>query len=106
MNAAIACVVMMLGASSGKSAEGVGRPRPDMPAAQSRLMARRAAEIVAVRNLGRGGTGQLKSTPSGRQTWPFRHGRVSYAGTVRHFEVTSVRNLPDGRVVVRVAHRR
>jgi hypothetical protein len=31
--------------------EGVGRPRPDLPPAQRRLMARRAAEVDAMRNL-------------------------------------------------------
>lgn len=33
--------------------EGVGRPRCDLPAAQGRLMARRAAEVDAMRNLAR-----------------------------------------------------
>ena len=72
-------------------AEGFGRPTPGRSTAQARLMARRAAEVVAVRNLGRG--------PLWR---PVRTGRITWSGVVRGYRVARVRTAPDGSVTVTV----
>lgn len=68
------------------AAVGVGRPTPGRSPAQSRLMARRAAEVVAVRNLAR----QHSSSPSVR---------------VRGFHYVRYREFRDGRVEVIVRAR-
>lgn len=65
------------------TAVGLGFPSPGRPAPQARLMARRAAEVGAVRNLYR------KIDPTGRtQRVPFRY--------------VSVVHRPDGGVEVTV----
>ena len=76
-------------------ATGIGRPPRGRPAAQSRLMARRAAQIVAVRNLARE-VGGLEDAPAGGT------GRMTSTTTIRGFRYVSSRLLPDGRGQVTV----
>jgi hypothetical protein len=74
---------------------GIGKPSPGRPSAQSRLMARRAAEVVAVRNL----AAKLHnvSVDSTEGT-----GHITMATRIRGFRYRSSRLLPDGRVEVTV----
>lgn len=67
-------------------ATGIGRPPKHLQGPRARLMARRAAEVVAVRNLAR-------KIPA-----PF-------ARPVRNFRYVAERNLDDGRVEVTVEWR-
>jgi len=86
-------VVAMLVAAGGAmvEAEGVGRPPAGKTGAQATLMARRAAEVVAVRNLG------LKE--AGVDT-NIRTGRIRWSGVVRGYQVVSESSRPDGSAVV------
>jgi hypothetical protein len=63
-------------------ASGIGRPNPRIQGPRARLMARRAAEVVAVRNLAE------KTRLHGRKLGSFRYAQTRY--------------LPDGRVEVTV----
>ena len=65
------------------TASGVGYPPPHMRGAQARLMAQRAAEVVAVRNLSR-----KLGLPPGSPVGPFRY--------------VATRRLPNGAVEVTV----
>ena len=64
-------------------ATGIGRPPPNIRGGRARLMAKRAAEVIAVRNLAR------------------KLGLGSRA-TVRGFRYLPAKYLPDGRVEVTV----
>lgn len=78
------------GAGPGRNtATGVGRPSPAMPPAQARLMARRASEIRAVRNLAARETG-LAVPPTRLRT------------QVHSYRYVETRELPDGSVVTTV----
>ncbi len=75
------------------TANGIGRAPARMHGAQARLMARRAAEVVAVRNLA------LKLRNRDR---PMRYGSRSLHATIRGHRYLSEQTLPDGTVVVTV----
>lgn len=66
-------------------AKGLGKPAPGRPKAQARLMARRAAEVTAVRNLG-----NKLAVPRG--------------GSVRSFRYVSYVHRADGSVEVVVEY--
>ena len=76
-------------------ATGIGKPPQGRPAAQSRLMARRAAEVVAIRNLAAKVHGLTVDPTEGT-------GRMTTAARIRGFRYVSTRSLPDGRVEVTV----
>ena len=65
------------------AATGLGRPQPNIGGGRARLMAKRAAEVIAVRNLAR----KLGLGPR---------------ATVRGFRYLPAKYLPDGRVEVTV----
>jgi len=76
-------------------ASGIGRPPPGKSGAQARLLARRAAEVAALRNL-------LVRL----QGWPARKpGRAAIApaqGSLRGYRFLPPKYLPDGSVQVTV----
>ncbi len=77
-------------------AVGIGRPPARMTGPRARMMARRAAEVLAVRNL----TQKLKidrSRSSRRGTY-----YESFSGPVQGFRYGEPQFLADGRVLVRV----
>lgn len=76
-------------------ATGIGEPPPGRPSAQSRLMARRAAEVTAVRNL----AAKLHDLPVDSTEGT---GRITTATCVRGFRYGSSRLLPNGRVEVTI----
>ncbi len=88
-------------------AEGVGKPPARMVRAQKgvssqgRLMARRAAEIVAVRNLGRGVASADRRVGKGR----VRNGHTSWRGRVSGYQVGETRWQKDGSVRVIVTRK-
>lgn len=77
-------------------ATGIGRPPKHMTGPQARLMARRAAEVVAVRNLAAKLQGQ--PIPTGRAGTA--HTRLD--AVVRGFRYLPSRELPDGTIEVTV----
>jgi len=93
MLTAFLMVCMILGASTGQGtfpmpaaavqALGIGYPSPKLPGAQGRLMAQRAAEVVAARNL----AVKLGVGPRGR---------------LPSFRYVSTKNLPNGAIEVTV----
>jgi hypothetical protein len=76
-------------------ATGMGKLSPGRPSAQSRLMARRAAEVVAVRNLAAKLHGLSVDPTEGTR-------RITTAICVRGIRYGSSRLLPDGQVEVTV----
>lgn len=76
-------------------ATGIGRPPAGRPPAQARLMARRAAEVVAVRNLAAKVYGHHVESSGGTQ-------RTTVRGLIRGHRYLPARVLPDGRVQVTV----
>jgi hypothetical protein len=76
-------------------ATGIGRPPPGRSGAQARLMAQRAAEVVAVRNLAAQLSGAGLAEP-GQQV------AAGPAGLIRGFRYLPARQLPDGSVEVTV----
>lgn len=76
-------------------AVGVGRPPPHMTGVRARLMARRAAEVVAVRELSRRWAAS-DGAPRCGECLARRRTRVC------GFRYVSARELADGRVVVTV----
>ena len=83
------------GAPSVVQATGIGKPPAGRAPAQAYLMARRAAEVVAVRNL----AAQLAGANDG----PSASARgVRLQATLRGFRYVAVRTLSDGRVEVTV----
>jgi hypothetical protein len=85
----IGVVLSVVLATSGGSleAEGIGKPPAGKSGAQARLMARRAAEVIAVRNLGRAQAGVDTERRSGRIRW---------SGVVRGYRIKSEQARPDG----------
>jgi hypothetical protein len=77
-------------------ASGVGRPPPNMTGPQAKLMARRAAEVIAVRNLAarlQGRAAQHASTGTGH---------ASVDALIRGYRYLPATVLPDGSVEVTV----
>ena len=74
---------------------GIGRPPSGRSGAQARLMAQRAAEVVAVRNLAAQLSG-VEPNESGQQTVGCPE------GLIRGFRYLPARQLPDGSVEVTV----
>ena len=79
-------------------AAGIGRPPPGKSGRQAWLMARRAAEVVAVRNL----AAKLEVSSPKRQDGHYGHYAVTAPRLVRGFRYLPPRTLPDGRVAVTV----
>ena len=77
-------------------ATGIGRPPKHMTGPRAKLMARRAAEVVAVRNLAAKLQGQM--VPTGRAGIA----RSRLDGVVRGFRYLPPRELPDGTITVTV----
>jgi hypothetical protein len=81
-------------------ATGIGRPPQGRSPAQARLLARRAAEVVALRNLATELAARDRTAAGGRaSTGTFR--RTTYA-QLRGFRYLPPKYLPDGRVEVTV----
>jgi hypothetical protein len=102
--AAFALAALLTLASAGHGADpaapplitavGIGRPSAEsVSAAQARLMAERAALLVALRDAAR---------RSGRAMPPDYQGTVRVGAVIREFRVTRVTPRPDGSVEVEV----
>ena len=76
-------------------ATGIGKPPHGKPTAQSRLMARRAAEVVAIRNLAARVHGLTADPTEGTS-------RITTVTQISGFRHVSSRSLPGGRVEVTV----
>ena len=79
-------------------ATGIGRPPPGKSGRQAWLMARRAAEVVAVRNL----AAKLEASKPEQQSRCYDHCAGTTPRLVRGFRYLPPRTLPDGRVAVTV----
>lgn len=90
----LAAAITVANAGQTLRADGVGHPPADKTGPQAYLMARRAAQIVAVRNLGLAESGEHLR---------IRQGIIRWSGTVRGYQVTSVRAMPHGPVTVTVS---
>lgn len=88
--------VMVAAGGSSPEAEGIGKPPAGKPPAQARLMARRAAEVVAVRNLALANAGVDTS---------LRTAHIRWSGVVRGYRVKRVEARSDGSVRVVVTKR-
>ena len=77
-------------------ATGVGKPPPHMgQSAQARLMARRASEVVALRNLvARAGAGETTGDPRTGHTWT--------RAFIKGYRVVSRKAHPDGSITTEV----
>jgi hypothetical protein len=81
-------------------ATGIGRPPHGRSPAQARLLARRAAEVVALRNLAAKLEAHDRAAPEGPPaTGTFRRTSLAH---LRGFRYLPPRYLPDGRVEVTV----
>ncbi|HEY3246187.1 MAG TPA: hypothetical protein VGM03_22825 [Phycisphaerae bacterium] len=76
-------------------ATGIGKPTPGKPAAQAKLMARRAAEVVALRNLAAQVQGRTPTETGGTL-------HTATDGLIRGYRFLPPRDLPDGTVEVTV----
>ncbi|HMQ16859.1 MAG TPA: hypothetical protein PKC49_12885 [Phycisphaerae bacterium] len=76
-------------------ATGIGRPPQGKPAPQAKLMARRAAEVVALRNLAAQLEGQALSASGGRMS-------ARTETLIRGFRDLAPRDLADGSVEITV----
>ncbi|NUQ50146.1 MAG: hypothetical protein HUU27_09550, partial [Phycisphaerae bacterium] len=76
-------------------ATGIGRPPQGKPAPQAKLMARRAAEVVALRNLAAQLEGQALSESNGRIS-------ARTETLIRGFRYLAPRDLDDGSVEITV----
>jgi len=74
-------------------AQGTGKPPAGKTGPQARLMARRAAEVVAIRNLGLAEAGIDTN---------IRTGTIQWSGVVRDYRTTRVTTAPDGTVTVTI----